>query len=235
MIRFDVLTLFPQLFTSHLLELPFKRALEKKLISVNLHNFREFSTDTHKTVDAKPYGGGVGMVLMLDPIYNCLKALYTKLYADDQKLKAGIIILTPRGQKFNQAQARKFLTFSQITLICGRYEGIDARITKVNKLLAKDISHQPNIPVYQLSLGNFVLSGGELPALAVMEAMVRQLPEVLEKPAAWQNESFLDPAAKVKEHPHFTRPENYRGLKVPKPLLSGHHANIATWRAKNTH
>ncbi len=212
MLTFEVITLFPQLIQPHLNELPFKKAIELNKLKVNLHQLRNYSIDKHNTVDDKPYGGGTGMLLMLEPFYKVLTTLNT------QK----IVILSPSGKKFSQNKAVEYSKLENITLICGRYEGIDNRILKINKLL----STHPNIE--QISVGNYVLSGGELPALTIMEATTRLLAGVLDTEATEQEShtSFK------KEYPQYTRPNNFMGLKVPKILLSGDHKKIEEWKQK---
>ncbi len=212
MLKFDVITLFPQLFEPFMATLPLKRALEKELIAVNLHNLRDFSKDSYKTVDDKPYGGGVGMVLMIEPIFDALENI---------KAKQEIVLLSPSGRKFTQSIARDYANKEQITLICGRYEGVDAR---VQEHLVTDV----------LSLGDFVLSGGEIPALAVIESVTRLLPGVLEKEEAAVLESFSEGQETTIEYPQYTRPEEFKGMKVPEVLLSGNHKEIEKWRKDNS-
>jgi len=167
MLKFNIVTLFPQLIQSHLNELPFKRALEKNLINIDLINLRDYALDTYGTVDGKPYGGGTGMILRVEPIHNALK---------DIKNKKRIILLSPKGEKFTQKKARELIKEDNITFISGRYEGVDARVEDY----VTDI----------VSIGDYVLSGGELPTLVIMESLVRLLPGVLEKEDATEIESF---------------------------------------------
>lgn len=230
MLKFDVITLFPQLFETHIEELPFKRAIDKKLISTNLHNLREFSKDKYGTVDDKPYGGGVGMILMLEPLYKCLHKIYSskedyediigkeELVKIKPKEKHKIILLSPKGNLFNQSKARELAKMEQLTLVSGRYEGIDERV--------KSIAN-----VEPISIGNYVLSGGELPSLVIMESITRLIPGVLEKQEATDIESFSNNNL---EYPQYTRPENFKGVKVPDVLLSGHHEKINEWRKRHT-
>lgn len=220
MLTFDVITLFPELFQPHLEELPFKRALKKELIDCRLTNLRDFAIDKHGTVDEKPYGGGVGMVLMIEPIYNALCKIYGT--TNDKKIippeNDKIIFLTPTGKTYNQDKAYELTKYEHITFLCGRYEGIDARISEV-------------ADIEELSIGDYVLSGGELPALVVMESIVRLIPGVLEDPTALSTESFTEDYL---EHPQYTRPESFLGVKVPEILLSGHHKNIEQWKKENS-
>jgi len=232
MIKFDIVTLFPQLFTEHLNNLPFKKAVDKNISQFNLINLRDFSVNNYGSVDDETYGGGVGMVLMIEPIYKSLSKIYgedvmEKQIKDPSKgsLPEGhrIVVLSPRGSTYNQEKARELSKCNQITLICGRYEGIDAR---VEESIATDV----------ISIGDYVLSGGEIPALAIMESITRLLPGVLEKEEASKIESFSEDINNNSnvEYPQYTRPEDFKGLKVPSILLSGNHAEIEKWRKENS-
>lgn len=207
--KINIITLFPQLIEPHLEYLPFKKAFQKKLLKINLINLRDFALDSYGTVDGKPYGGGVGMLLRVEPVANALESIinYPK--------KTRSILLTPKGKKYNQKKARELAKLTDITFVCGRYEGVDAR---VEKLVDESIS-----------LGDFILSGGELGALTIMESVIRLLPGVLEKEEAVKKESF---SSDLLEYPQYTRPEEYKGMKVPQILLSGDHKKIAQWRKK---
>jgi tRNA (guanine37-N1)-methyltransferase len=209
--KINVITVLPNLFQEHLNNLPFKRAILNKSLDVNLVNLREYALDSYGTIDAKPYGGGVGMVLMIEPIYKAL----TDLHGPNLENKGRVIVLSPRGKKFTQELARELVNEKEITFISGRYEGIDAR---VEENLATDV----------ISIGDYVLSGGELPSLVIMEAITRLIPGVLEKDDAAKIESFSD--GDNLEYSQYTRPENFNGLKVPDVLLSGNHAEIERWR-----
>jgi tRNA (guanine37-N1)-methyltransferase len=215
MIKFDVVTLFPQLFTEHFANLPFKRAVEKNIAQYNLWNLRDFAVDKRGTVDDKTYGGGVGMILMVEPIYKALEAIYGKgKIPEKSSKKQRVVVLTPAGESFTQQKAKEFSEYDQITLLCGRYEGMDARI-------------EENIATDRISVGNFVLSGGELPALSIMESVTRLLPGVLEKENVTKIESFSNGNI---EYPQYTRPEDFRGMKVPNILVNGNHKEIEKWR-----
>ena len=206
MLRFNIITLFPELFETHLKNLPFKRALEKGLIVVNIINLRDFAINKHGAVDDKPYGGGVGMILRVEPIYAALKAIGD----------TGTVLLTsPRGKKYSQRYAQSLSQNNTITIVCGRYEGVDARV-------------EAHLVSECLSVGDYVLSGGELPALVIMESITRLLPGVLMKTEATKNESFSDEINM--EHPQYTRPKEFNGWKVPDVLLSGHHVKIEKWQ-----
>lgn len=236
MIKFDIITLFPQLFTEHFANLPFKKAVEKNLVEYNLWDLKKFSINNYGSVDDKTYGGGVGMVLMIEPIFNALSKIYSKNDLENRvkngpedflKSNQRIVVLSPRGENFTQKKAEELSKCSQISLVCGRYEGIDARI---EQSIATDV----------ISIGDFVLSGGEIPALAIMESITRLLPGVLEKEEASKIESFSqresgeDRSSNYIEYPQYTRPEDFLGLKVPEVLLSGNHKEIEKWRKDNS-
>ena len=208
--KIDILTLFPKMFKGPFDESIVKRAQEKKLVEVKIHNLRKWAKDKHKTVDDRPFGGGVGMVLMIEPIYKALKELRQK----DSK----VILLTPQGKVFNQKLAKKLSKEKHMIFICGHYEGVDERIRE--HLIDEEIS-----------IGDYVLTGGELPAMVVIDTLVRLIPGVLEKPEAIKNESF---STKTLEYPQYTRPANFKGWKVPETLLSGNHKKIAAWRKKKS-
>ncbi|HLB51959.1 tRNA (guanosine(37)-N1)-methyltransferase TrmD [candidate division WWE3 bacterium RIFCSPLOWO2_01_FULL_37_24] len=225
MLKFEIITLFPELFKEHLNNMPFKRAFKKNLAEIKLHNLRDYAIDKRGTVDGTTYGGGVGMILMVEPIYKALKTVMN--YTDEQmknfKQNAGaektrVILLSPNGVKFNQSVAEKLSGLSKIVLICGRYEGVDARI-------------QEYFCTDTVSIGDYVLSGGEIPALAIMEAVVRLIPGTILKEEATKIESFAD--GKL-EYPQYSKPENFMGLKVPEILLTGNHRKIEEWRRVNS-
>jgi len=208
--KIDILTLFPKMFKGPFDESIIKRAQEKGLVEIKIHNLRKWAKDKHKTVDDRPFGGGVGMVLMIEPIYKALKELRQK--------DSRIILLTPQGKVFNQKLARKFSKEKHLIFICGHYEGVDERIRE--HLIDEEIS-----------IGDYVLTGGELPAMVVVDTIVRLIPGVLEKAEATKNESF---STKTLEHPQYTRPANFKGWQVPEVLLSGNHKKIAEWRKKKS-
>jgi tRNA (guanine37-N1)-methyltransferase len=221
MLQFDVITIFPKIFDSYLKESFIKKAQEKGLIKIRIHNLRNFTKDKHKTVDDRPYGGGLGMVLKIEPIYKAIKELSS--LRRKGLLKRKIILFTPRGRKFNQKMAYQFSKLDQIIMICGRYEGVDERVAKY-------------IADMELSIGDYDLMGGELPAMVVIETVARLIPGVLGKP-----ELLKERITKEKgfvEYPQYTRPEVFspkKGIywRVPKVLLSGHHEKIAEWRKKH--
>lgn len=209
MINFDIITIFPKIFDSYFDHSLIRHSQEKKLIKINIWNLRDFTTDIHKTVDDRPFGGGPGMVLRVQPIVDCLdkiKSQKSKVKNTDQKSK--IILLSPRGKLFSQKIAERFSKLNQIVLICGRYEGVDER---VRKFIDEEVS-----------IGDYILSGGELPAMIIIEAVTRLIPGVLSN-----IESLNDLG-----YPVYTRPANFRGMKVPTVLLSGDHKKIEEWREK---
>lgn len=220
--RIDILTLFPEMFRGPFDESIIQRACKKGLVEIKIHNLRKWAADKRGTVDDRPYGGGTGMILMIEPIYKALNELKTK----NSKLKTKVILLDPRGKVFNQKIAQKLSKEKHLIFICGHYEGVDER---VKEYLVDEI----------ISIGDYILTGGELPAMIIVDAVIRLLPGVLEKPEAIKNESFShydDTYHHIKrgilEYPQYTRPENFRGWKVPKILLSGNHQKIAQWRRK---
>lgn len=187
-----------------------KRAQEKGLVEIKIHDLRQWATDKHKTVDDHPYGGGVGMLMMVEPIYRALQAL--KLKIKNEKLK--IILMDPAGIPFNQLKAQELSKLDNLVLIAGHYEGVDARVKE--HLIDEEIS-----------IGDYILTGGELPAMVMVDAIVRLIPGVLEKPEATQLESFQE---NLLEAPQYTRPEEFKGWKVPEVLLSGNHKEIEKWK-----
>jgi tRNA (guanine37-N1)-methyltransferase len=208
-IRFDVVTLFPEMFAAVAGSGITSRALEAGLWSLTTWNPRDFTTDNYRTVDDRPYGGGPGMVMLAEPIERTLDAVKT----------AGggrVLYLSPQGRKLDHRRVMELVKEQAVTLLCGRYEGVDER------LLARRVDEE-------ISIGDFVLSGGEIAAMALMDAVVRQLPGALGDQQSAIEESFADG---LLDCPQYTRPEKYRGAKVPEMLLSGHHENIRRWRLK---
>ncbi len=212
--RFDILTIFPKSFNSYLSESILKRAREKGLISIKIHDIRDYSEDKHKKVDDMPFGGGAGMVMTPEPLYKAITAV-------KKKNKGPVIYLTPQGKKFTQAKAEKFAkNYREIILLCGRYEGIDQRI-------------RDRFIDMEISVGDFVLTGGELPAMIIIDAVSRLVPHVLNKEESHQEDSFSKSLNRKKEYPHYTRPAEFMGMKVPEVLLSGNHKKINEWRKKH--
>jgi len=211
--RIDVLTLFPQLFEAPFSFGIFERAIERKLVSIHVHNIRDFARDKHQVVDDYPYGGGAGMVLKPEPLFTAVEAVQAEIAAE-AAADAPVILLTPQGRLFNQQVALELAQRHHIILVCGHYEGVDER---VREHLATD----------EISIGDYVLTGGELPALVVMDAVIRLLPGVLGAEESAQDDSHV---RGLLEYPQYTRPAEYRGWTVPEVLLSGNHAQIARWR-----
>jgi tRNA (guanine37-N1)-methyltransferase len=228
MMRFDVFTLFPSLLTSPLQESILKRAIEAGRLSVVVHNIRDYATDKHRVTDDLPYGGGGGMVMKPEPVFAAIEDILSEEREAKSEGHTGtpalhiprppIILLTPQGRLFTQAVARELATHDRIVLICGRYEGVDER---VRQFLATD----------EISIGDYVLTGGELPALVVIDAVTRLLPGVLGDPGATLDDSHADA---LLEYPHYTRPANFRGRTVPQVLLSGDHAQVDRWRREQS-
>ena len=212
--RVDILTLFPQMFQAAFDTSILKRAIDQKLVSINLHNIRDYTHDKHHTADDYPYGGGPGMVLKPEPIFEAVEAVKADICAKDRVDALPVILLTPQGRLFSQQVAQELSRHSHIILICGHYEGVDER---VREYLVTD----------ELSIGDYVLSGGEFPAMVVVDAVVRLLPGVLGSEASLLDESHING---LLEYPQYTRPAVYRGWQVPEVLLSGNHAQIANWR-----
>lgn len=216
--KFDILTIFPDLIYHYTNDSILHLAQKKELVRITAHDFRSDSADKFHRVDDKPYGGGAGMILQAEPIYNCLEKM--GLAKDGKKVKkigTKIVIMDPAGKKFNQKMAQKFAKLDRLIIIAGRYEGFDARIY--------DYVDE------KISIGSYVLAGGELPALVITEAVSRLIPGVLGNEKSLDEETFTIDG---KEYPQYTRPEEFRGQKVPEILLSGDHKKIKEWRAKKT-
>jgi len=213
MIQFDIITIFPEIFNSYLKESLISRAQKKKLIKINVHNLRKWTKDRHKTVDDRPFGGGLGMVLKIEPLYKAVQSLKSKI----KNQKSKIILFTPRGKKFNQKMAYQLSKYDRLILICGRYEGVDERVAK-------------KIADMELSIGDYDLMGGELPAMVMIEVVSRLIPGVLGKPQLLKERITKEKG--FIEYPQYTRPEVFNKWRVPKVLLSGNHKKIEEWRKK---
>lgn len=211
--RIDILTLFPNMFTGVLNESILKRAQEKSLVKFNLINFRDFSTDKHKKVDDYPYGGGAGMVLSPQPIFDAVESIKAE---SDGPVR--VLLMTPQGERFTQQKAMELAKEKHLVFICGHYEGFDERI---REHLATD----------ELSIGDYVLTGGELASMVIIDSVVRLIPGILGNQESYQYDSFSDG---LLEYPQYTRPANFRGFKVPDVLLSGDHKKIETWRRQES-
>jgi len=232
---FHIITIFPDIFSSYVNESILARAQEKKLITIHTHDLRRFSIDKHNTVDDRPYGGGAGMVLMAQPIISALAEIKSQTTTNKkfQKSNSKTILLSAKGKTWTQQMARRYAKLDNVVLICGRYEGVDER---VKKFVDEEIS-----------IGDFVLTGGELPAMVIVDSVTRLLPGVLGNAESALSESHNTPH--TLEHPHYTRPEvlevsglptpngsgkTSKKLRVPKVLLSGNHADIEAWRQKKS-
>ncbi|MBL7184444.1 MAG: tRNA (guanosine(37)-N1)-methyltransferase TrmD [Anaerolineae bacterium] len=210
--HFDILTLFPDIFEGVFNESIVKRAREAGLVSIAAHNIRDYATDKHHMTDDTPYGGGGGMIMKPEPIFRALEAIFD--LEEGQGPEVPVILLSPQGHTFTQAVARELSRHPRLVLICGHYEGVDER---VRQFLATD----------EISIGDYVLTGGEIPAMVIVDAVTRLVPGVLGDPGATFEDSHADG---LLEYPHYTRPYVFRGWPVPEVLLSGNHAEIVRWR-----
>ena len=210
--KFDILTLFPGMFSGPFDESIIKRAHEKQLIDISLHNIRDWATDKHQTADDAPYGGGAGMVMKAEPLSACIESVK----ADNPA--STVVLTSPHGRPLTHTIARELSERPGLIIVCGRYEGIDERI---RTLYIED----------DISLGDFVLSGGEIAAMAIVDAVTRLIPGALGSSESAETDSFGDG---LLEYPHYTRPPEFKGLAVPPPLLSGHHEQIRKWRRKES-
>ena len=211
--RIDILTIFPGMFRGPFEESIVKRAVEKELVQIFLHDIRDYASDKHRTVDDYPFGGGQGMLMKPEPLFAAVEDV------QGQAAERGpIVFLTPQGRLFDQKVAVELASHDRLILICGHYEGVDAR---VHEHLATD----------EVSIGDYVLSGGELAAMVVVDAVVRQIPGVLGSPLSSADDSF---AEDLLEYPQYTRPADFRGMGVPEVLLSGNHGEIALWRRQQS-
>lgn len=209
--KIDILTLFPPMFEAPFCFGIFKRAIDNGLVSLNVHNIRDYTHDKHHTADDYPYGGGAGMVLKPGPIFEAVEAIKAN-EQDEQELP--VILLTPQGRLFNQQVARELARKAHMVFICGHYEGEDERVRE-------------HLVTDEISIGDYVLTGGEIPAMVVIDAVLRLIPGVLGSEESVKEDSH---ASGLLEYPQYTRPEDFRGWKVPEVLLSGDHARVARWR-----
>ena len=209
---FDVITIFPEFFHGPFNFGVIRRGREKGLVEIRVHDLRDFTSDRHRTVDDRPFGGGEGMVFKPEPVFKAVEAVR-------QTEQAEVVVLSAAGKRFTQAEALRLSKASQVVVICGRYEGIDERI----------IEH---LATAEISVGDFILSGGEIAAVVVVDAVTRYVPGVVGKEDSILRESFSDPAAErqLVEHPHYTRPVEFRGWQVPEVLISGDHKAVREWR-----
>lgn len=211
--RFDIMTLFPSFVEGILGESIIGRAQKSGVIEVNTYNIRDYSKDKHRRVDDTPYGGGKGMLMMAPPIYDCYADILAK---SPEGIKRRVVYMSPRGRVFDQDKAKELAALDQLVILCGHYEGVDARI--IEEIVDEEIS-----------IGDFVLTGGELPACIVTDAVARLVDGVLAAPECYENESI---SSGLVEYPQYTRPFEFHGRSVPEVLISGHHANIEKWRAE---
>ncbi|MGO4498764.1 tRNA (guanosine(37)-N1)-methyltransferase TrmD [Paenibacillus sp. 2RAB27] len=216
--RVDVLTLFPEMFEGVFSSSILGKARDKGIVSLSTVNFRDYSTNKHNTVDDYPYGGGGGMVLKPEPIFGAVEDLPTHQTADGAAVKPRVILLCPQGETFTQKKAEELAGEEHLVFICGHYEGYDERI---RQYLVTD----------ELSVGDYVLTGGEIPAMVIIDSVVRLLPGVLGNEMSAVTDSF---STGLLEYPHYTRPAKFRDWEVPEMLLSGHHANVKKWRNKES-
>ena len=238
--RFDIITIFPEFFTGPLDHGIVRRAREAGIVQIHVQDLREFTKDRHKTVDDRPFGGGEGMVLKPEPLFEAVEKLLGQPMGDSALKPAppadtAVVLLSASGKLFTQETARRLAKQERIVLICGRYEGVDERVAE-------------HLATEEISVGDYVLSGGELPAAIVLDAVTRLLPGALGNEASTENESFgkldeaetgsvigdpkLGKARLLLDYPHYTRPAEFRGWKVPEVLIGGHHAEVAKWRAQ---
>lgn len=213
--KFDIITIFPNIFQSYFSESILKRAQEKGAVEIAVHNLRDYATDKHKTVDDTPYGGGAGMVMKVEPFYKAVEDVKEKTNIKNRR----IILFSAKGKRFTQADAKRLMQYDQLILLCGRYEGVDERVAE-------------HVADEEISIGEFVLTGGELPAMIVTDAVARLLPGVLGNEMSAQTESHSEEG--YLEYPQYTKPEIFFDWQVPSVLLGGHHKEIENWRKENS-
>jgi tRNA (guanine37-N1)-methyltransferase len=215
--KFDIITIFPEIFNSYFNESILARAKKEKLIDINTHNLRDYAEDKHQTVDDTPYGGGAGMVMKVEPIHKAVEVIKN----DNKNKKTRIILFAAKGKKYTQRDAERLAKYDNLIMICGRYEGVDERVVE-------------NIADEEISIGEYVLTGGEIPAMAVVDSISRLVPGVLGNPESLSEESFsIGDSSSDKEYPQYTKPEEFNNWKVPKILTSGDHEKIKKWREES--
>jgi tRNA (guanine37-N1)-methyltransferase len=214
--RFDVLTLFPEIFSGYLSQSLLKKGIDAGLLAVNLHDIRNWSTDKHQKVDDRPFGGGPGMVMKVEPVVECVEAV-VKL----AEPKGRLVLLSPQGKRMDQEDVQRLAEEKRLILICGRYEGFDQRIIDI-------------LRPEEISIGDYILNGGETAAMVVIDAVIRLIPGVLGDEQSSQDDSFSTGSGQL-EFPQYTRPRDYRGHGVPEILLSGDHQEIARWRQEQSY
>ena len=208
--KFNIITIFPQIFDSYFNLSMIKRAQDKKIIDIKIIDLRRFAEDKYKSVDDTPYGGGAGMILKIEPIYKALKSIR-------RKKKSRVILFSAKGKQLQQKDLKRLAKYDQLIMICGRYEGVDNRVAE-------------NLVDEEVSIGQYVLTGGEIPAMILVDGITRLLPGVLGNIESSKDESFAKD--NELEYPQYTKPEEFKGMKVPNVLLSGHHGKIKEWRDK---
>jgi tRNA (guanine37-N1)-methyltransferase len=209
--RFDIITIFPKIFDSYFGESILKRAQEAGIVEIKTHDLRDYSTNKHRNIDDTPYGGGAGMVMQVEPIYRAIAQLKVK----SEKSKVRTILFSAKGKRYTQEDARRLAGYDRLIMVCGRYEGVDERVAE-------------HIVDEELSIGDYVLTGGEIPAMVVVDSVARLLPGVLGNEQSAVTESHAEEG--YLEHPQYTKPEDFQGWKVPDVLLSGNHGEIEKWR-----
>jgi len=213
----DVITIFPDLFFEYKNYGVIKEAFIKDIVQLNIHNLRDFTKDKHRKVDDRPYGGGFGMVMMVQPFYDAVKFIKKKNKVEEEE-KQKVVLLTPRGEKLNQVKLKYFSNLENIIFLCGRYEGVDERVSE-------------SVVDIEISIGDYILSGGELPAMIVLDGILRLLPGVVHSEDSVKLESF---EADLLEYPQYTRPPEFMGFKVPEVLIGGNHKEIKKWREEKS-
>jgi len=225
--KISIITLFPKMISGFFEESIVKRAVEKKVVVIEIINLRDFAIDNYGTVDDRPYGGGAGMILRIEPLYKAIQSAISnfqfsisKQTSNLKKPISKIILTSPKGKQFDQKKAQEYSKLNHLIIIAGHYEDVDARIL--------DYVDE------EISMGDFILTGGEIPASAIVDSIVRLIPGVLKKDQATKNESFSIDDKKILEHPQYTRPEEFMGKKVPEILLKGDHKKIEKWRLEKS-
>jgi tRNA (guanine37-N1)-methyltransferase len=213
--RFDIVTIFPNIFDSYFGESIIKRAKESGAIEINVHNLREYTENKHRNVDDTPYGGGAGMVMQVQPFYDCVNQIKSNAKTSNVRT----ILFSAKGKRYTQVDAKRLKEYDQLILLCGRYEGIDERVVE-------------NIADEEISIGDFVLTGGEIPAMLIVDSVSRLLPGVLGNDQSAEIESHSEDG--YLEYPQYSKPEDFNGWKVPEVLLSGNHGEIEKWRKEKS-
>ncbi|MGC1274255.1 MAG: tRNA (guanosine(37)-N1)-methyltransferase TrmD [Planctomycetaceae bacterium] len=212
--RFDVCTLFPEMFSSYLGQSLLHKAIERGLVNVKLWDFRDFTTDKHNKVDDRPYGGGPGMLIRCQPVFDCIEAV-----RKDDATPGPLILLGPQGRRLTQRVVEELAGHERLTLLCGRYEGFDERV-------------RIGLAPMEISVGDFIANGGEVPAMLVIDTVIRLIPGVLGDETSSKYESFAESG--LLEYPQYTRPREYRGMTVPDVLIGGNHAEVDRWRQEQS-